>query len=125
MSVDFARRATSALLSAGIVLVAWSACGGGALTMSAMAMVCCAEHHGDCEMVRMGASCCDSDQAHIGMLDPARVDGASSPCTPASIDATTPVLLTPGLLTGPGAEPPHRLRTPHIGSHLTCTVLLI
>lgn len=124
LMLDLARRTTSALLSAGIVLMAWSACGGGAATMATM--MCCAEHHDECEMMRMGEPCCGSDQqAHVVVLEPARADSAPTPSAHRVIAAEAPFLLTPSLLAAPGAASALRLRESPVRSHLAPTVLLI
>ena len=67
------RRLTASALAVGMVLMALSACAGGAMTISEM--VCCVDHHGDCPMAEMGESCCASDQdAGFGMLKAERAD---------------------------------------------------
>ena len=76
-----ARRFTASVLAVGVVLMAWSTCASGAMPMSEM--VCCAEHHGECDMAGMPgkeASCCATDQhADVGMLKPERADTTPAP----------------------------------------------
>jgi|AP95_1055475.scaffolds.fasta_scaffold60727_2 hypothetical protein len=97
------QRLTASALAVGMVLMALSACAGGAMTMSEM--VCCVDHHGECPMADMGKSCCGSDQdAGFGMLKAERADD-----TLASTIHHVPVghvqsFLTPGLLAGARAD---------------------
>ena len=86
------RRLIAAVLAVGVVLMAWSACASGALTMSAM--MCCADHHSDCDMTGMGGSCCGTDQhADIGMLQPERADD-TLPTPDHSAAASIPSIFT-------------------------------
>lgn len=119
------RRLTVAVLAAGVVLMAWSACGNGALTMSAM--MCCAEHHGDCEMAgRGGGSCCGTDQhSDIGMLKPERADDTLAPTTHRLPIAHVLSFTTPRLLAGVTAKSCSSFHDLRRRSHLAHTVLLI
>ena len=119
------RRLTAAVLAAGVVLMAWSACGSGALTMSAM--MCCAEHHGDCEMAGMGGgSCCGTDQhSNIGMLKPERADNTLAPTTHHSPLANVQSFISSRLLAGVSAESRGLFHDLRRRSHLAHTVLLI
>ena len=119
------RRLIASGLAAGVVLMAWSACGSGALTMSAM--MCCAEHHGDCEMAGMGGgSCCGADQhSDIGMLKPERADDTFAPTTHQSPLANVLSFITPRRLAGVSAESRGSFHDLQRSSHLAHTVLLI
>ena len=120
-----ARRLTAAVLTAGLVVMAWSACGSGALTMSTM--MCCAEHHGDCEMAGMGAgSCCGTEQhSDNGMLKPERADDTLATTIHQSPIAHALSFITPCFLAGAGAEPGGAFHDLRRSPHLAHTVLLI
>ena len=118
------QRLTASVLAAGMVLMAWSACAGGAMTMSEM--LCCAEHHDACEMAGMAESCCGPDQhADIGMLKPERADDALVLATHDPVAAT----LAPHDATGRWAWSwvEVNTRSPHVPlhRHLLHTILLI
>ncbi len=125
MLPDIMRRLTASGLAAGVVLMVWSACGSGALTMSAM--MCCAEHHDDCEMAGMGGgSCCGTDQqSDIGMLKPERADDTVATTTHQSPIANVLSFITPRLLAGVSAESRGSFHDLRRSSHLAHTVLLI
>ena len=125
MLTQIMRRLTAAVLAAGVVLMAWSACGSGALTMSAM--ICCAEHHGDCEMAGMGGgSCCGTDQhTDIGMLKPERADDTLAPTTHPLPLANVLSFVTPRLLAEVSAASRGLFHDLQRRSHLAHTVLLI
>ena len=73
MFFDIARRLTSSLIIASLTLMALSACASGPMTMAEM--VCCADHHGECEMAGQAASCCGVDlQSDMGVLAAERSD---------------------------------------------------
>ncbi len=119
------RRLTASGLAVGVVLMAWSACASGAMTMSEM--VCCAEHHDGCDMAGMGGgSCCGTDQhSDIGMLKPERADDTLAPTTHQLPIANVLSFLTPRLLAGVGAESRGSFHDLRRSSHLAHTVLLI
>lgn len=106
--------------------MAWSTCASGAMSMSDM--VCCAEHHGECEMAGMpgkDASCCGADQhADVGMLKPERADNTPAP------SLHHPVLLVwTSFIFSSNAQPIARAESSLLStaqrSHLAHTVLLI
>ena len=76
MLLHIARRVTGLLLSVSLAVVAVSAC----TSSNAMAMaemVCCAEHHDNCEMASQMQTCCPSDlQSAVAMLAPERTETA-------------------------------------------------
>ena len=73
MLLGFIRRAIGTWLAVSMVVMALSACASGPMTMSEI--VCCAEHHGDCEMAGQAESCCAPDlQSDMGVLVPERTD---------------------------------------------------
>ena len=119
------RRLTASGLAVGVVLMVWSVCASGAMTVSEM--VCCAEHHDGCEMAGMGGrSCCGTDQhADVGMLKPERADDTLAPTTHQSPTANVLSFITPRRPGGVSTESrgsSHELRR---SSHLAHTVLLI
>ena len=67
------QRLTASALAVGMVLMALSACAGGAMTMSEM--VCCVDHHGECPMADMGKSCCGSERRWRRCLSVEMVSG--------------------------------------------------
>ena len=97
--------------------------------MSMSEMVCCAEHHGECEMAGMTEACCGTSQhADIGMLEPERADDASALATVAtyhSAVATTPPIRGLGLSAPSGTGASGSLRASRTNPHLAHTVLLI
>ncbi len=118
------RRLTASGLAGGLVLMAWSACASGAMTMSEM--VCCAEHHDGCEMAGMAESCCGTAQhADIGMLKPERTDDTLALAT----HDRTAAILAPHDATNLGAwsqvEPNTRFHNPPPRRPLPHAVLLI
>ena len=118
------RRLTASGLAVGVVLMAWSACASGAMTMSEM--VCCAEHHDGCEMAGAAESCCATDQhADIGMLRPERADEARAPATHDASAVTSTPHDAISLWAWSRAEP--NTRSPHVPlhRHLLHNVLLI
>ena len=73
MLVDIARRLASSFVAVSLMLMALSACASGPMTMAEM--VCCADHHDECEMVGQAASCCGVDlQSDMGVLAAERSD---------------------------------------------------
>ncbi len=73
MVSNVTRRVTSSLLAIGVGLMALSVCTSGAMTMEEM--VCCAEHHDECDMAGQGESCCGPDlQSDMGVLAAERSD---------------------------------------------------
>lgn len=75
MRVNVVRRLTGSFLATSVALMALSACASGPMTMAEM--VCCAEHHDDCEMAGQAESCCASDlQSDMGVLATERTDTA-------------------------------------------------
>ncbi len=73
MLVDFARRLISSFVAVSLMLMALSACASGPMTMAEM--VCCADHHDECEMAGQAASCCGVDlQSDMGVLAAERSD---------------------------------------------------
>ena len=73
MPVDFAGRLTGSFVAVSLTLMALSACASGPMTMAEM--VCCADHHDECEMARQAASCCGVDlQSDMGVLAAVRSD---------------------------------------------------
>ena len=73
MAVDFARRLTGSFVAVSLTLMALCACASGPMTMAEM--VCCADHHDECEMAGQAASCCGLDlQSDMGVLAAERSD---------------------------------------------------
>ncbi len=71
-----------------MIVMALSACASGPMTMSEI--MCCAEHHDDCEMSGQAESCCAPDlQSDMGVLAPERSDTAYS------ADAASQVVVLP------------------------------
>ena len=60
MLVDIARRLTSSFVAVSLMLMALSACASGPMTIAEM--ICCVDHHDDCEMAGQAESCCAPDQ---------------------------------------------------------------
>ena len=122
--VDTMRRLIASVLAGGVVLMVWSACASGAMTMSEMA--CCAEHYQGCEMAGMGESCCATDRhADIGMLKPERPDDALAT---AALDASAATLTahhTTSLWAWSWVEPIPKSRHVSLVRHLLHDVLLI
>ena len=118
------RRLTASVLAAGLVLMAWSICASGAMTMSEM--MCCAEHHGECKMAGMAVSCCGTDQhTDVGMLEPERPDDKPALATYHSPAASTPSSFSSRRLATSGAESHRSFRDSRTRPHLAHTVLLI
>ena len=122
---NITRRLTAAVLAAGLVVMAWSACGSGALAMSTM--MCCAEHHGECEMAGMGAGpCCGTEQhSDIGMLLPERFDDTLAPTIHQSPITHVLSFITPCFLAVTGAESGGSYQNLPRMSYLAHTVLRI
>ena len=59
MLVRIARRFTGSLVAVSLTLMALSVCASGPMTITEM--VCCAEHHDDCQMAGQAESCCAPD----------------------------------------------------------------
>ena len=72
MLVDFIRRLTSSFVAVSLTLMALSACTSGPMTMAEM--VCCADHHDECEMVGQKACCGGDLQSDLGVLAAERSD---------------------------------------------------
>ena len=67
------RRVIGSWLAVSMSVMALSACTSGPMTMAEM--VCCAEHHDDCEMAGQAESCCAPDsQSDMGVLAVDRTD---------------------------------------------------
>ncbi len=73
MLVRIARRFTGSLVAMSLTLMALSVCASGPMTITEM--VCCAEHHDECNMAGQRESCCGPDlQSDMGMLAPEHPD---------------------------------------------------
>jgi hypothetical protein len=59
MLVRITRRFTGSLVAVSLTLMALSVCASGPMTITEM--VCCAEHHDDCQMAGQAGSCCTPD----------------------------------------------------------------
>jgi len=67
MIISLVRRVIGSWLAVSLSVMALSACTGGPMTMSEM--VCCADHHDECDMAGQGESCCGPDlQSDMGVL---------------------------------------------------------
>jgi len=126
MIVDIARRLTGAALAVSMIFMALAACTSGAMTTAAM--VCCADHHDECEMAGQAESCCAPDlQSDLGVLAPERSD--TFPVT--LIVSQVAVTLTDGstalsqLAASSSARTPVAFHHPKPRLHLLNTVLLI
>ena len=76
MLIRTIRRVIGSWLAVSMSVMALSACTSGPMTMSEM--VCCAEHHHDCEMAAQAESCCAPDlQSDMGVLVQERTDSSS------------------------------------------------
>ena len=94
------------------------------MTMSEM--VCCAEHHGECEMAGMAGSCCETDQhADAGMFVPERLDDTLAPTADRSVMSVLPFFIAPYRLARAGAESRGSFHDLRRRFHLAHTVLLI
>ena len=122
-SNDFGRRLLAVALVAAFSASAWSACASGTLTASQM--VCCADHHHDCDMANMAESCCSTDErTRIEILKPERADDTLVPATYLSVAA----LEIPDAcvsLAASHVEPRASSRHPRLRPHLLHAVLLI
>ena len=73
MIINLVRRVIGSWLAVSLSVMALSACTSGPMTMSEM--VCCAEHHDDCEMAGQAESCCAPDlQSDMSVLAAERTD---------------------------------------------------
>ena len=73
MLVTIARRFASSWLALSLTLMALSVCASGPMTITEM--VCCAEHHDDCEMAGQAEPCCAPDlRSDMGVVAAERSD---------------------------------------------------
>lgn len=120
----FGRRLLAAALVAAFSGSAWSACASGTLTASQM--VCCAEHHDECDMANMTESCCSTDErTRIEILKPERADETLVPATYLSVAALELRDVPVSLLAASYMEPRTSSRSPRLRPHLLHAVLLI
>lgn len=88
MVIGIVRRVIGSWLAVSISVMALSACTSGPMTMSEM--VCCADHHDECEMAGQAESCCAPDlQSDMGVLAAERTD------TTYATDAATHLAVLP------------------------------
>ena len=89
MIISLVRRVIGSWLAVSLAVMALSACTSGPMTMSEM--VCCAEHHDECEMAGQGESCCAPDfQSDMGVLAAERSETTHVASVASQIAVTQP-----------------------------------